>query len=141
MDDELEYLREKRARDRLAEIEKKRSFQGVVPISEKSFSGFIAENRFAVVDFWAEWCGPCRRVAPVVEALAHEMAGLVAFAKCNTDESPAIARKFGITAIPTIILYANGTMIDRVTGAVPKETLRSVIIRAFGLPPPDAGQI
>lgn len=141
MDDELEYLREKRARDRLAEIEKKRSFQGVVPISEKSFSGFIAENRFAVVDFWAEWCGPCRRVAPVVEALAHEMAGLVSFAKCNTDESPAIARKFGITAIPTIILYANGTMIDRVTGAVPKETLRSVIIRAFGLPPPDAGQI
>jgi len=141
MDDELEYLRQKRARDRLAEIEKRTSFQGVVPIDERSFSGFITENRFVVVDFWAEWCGPCRRVAPVIEALAHEMGGLVSFAKCNTDESPGISRKFGITAIPTIILYANGKMIDRVTGAVPKETLRSVIIRAFGLPPPDAGKI
>ncbi|MDO9539848.1 MAG: thioredoxin [Methanocalculus sp.] len=136
MDDELENLRQKRAQDRVAEIERKRSFQGVVPISEITFTEFITKNRYAVVDFWAEWCGPCRRVAPVVEELSHEMAGRVAFAKCNTDEAPEISRKFGITAIPTIIFYANGRMIDRVTGAVPKETLRSVIVRAFGLPPP-----
>ncbi len=138
MDDELEYLRQKRARERLAEIEKKAAPAGVVPVSEITFNAFISENRFAVVDFWAEWCGPCRRVAPVVEALSHEMAGMVAFAKCNTDEAPRIARQFNITAIPTIILYANGKMIDRVTGAVPKETLRSVIVRVFGLPPPGA---
>lgn len=138
MDDELEYLRQKRARERLAEMERKAAPVGVVPVSEITFQSFISENRFAVVDFWAEWCGPCRRVAPVVEELSHEMAGMVAFAKCNTDEAPRIARQFNITAIPTIILYANGKMIDRVTGAVPKETLRSVIIRAFGLPPPGA---
>ncbi len=135
MDDELEFLRQKRAQERLAEIERKASFQGVVPVSEITFNTFLSENRFAVVDFWAEWCGPCKRVAPVIEALSHEMSGLVAFAKCNTDEAPRIARQFNITAIPTIILYANGKMIDRVTGAVPKETLRSVILRAFGLPP------
>ena len=135
MDDELEFLRQKRAQERLAEIERKASFQGVVPVSKITFNTFLSENRFAVVDFWAEWCGPCRRVAPVIEALSHEMSGLVAFAKCNTDEAPRIARQFNITAIPTIILYANGKMIDRVTGAVPKETLRSVILRAFGLPP------
>jgi len=135
MDDELEYLRQKRAQERLAEIERKASFQGVVPLSEITFNTFLSENRFAVVDFWAEWCGPCKRVAPVIEALSHEMAGLVAFGKCNTDEAPGIARQFNITAIPTIILYANGKMIDRVTGAVPKETLHSVILRAFGLPP------
>ena len=136
MDDELEKLRQKRAEERLAEIERRQSFWGVVTVSEITFADFISKNRYAVVDFWAEWCGPCRRVAPVVEELSHEMAGLVAFAKCNIDEAPQISRQFSITAIPTIILYANGRMIDRVTGAVPKETLRSVIVRAFGLPPP-----
>ncbi|RQD82334.1 MAG: thioredoxin [Methanocalculus sp. MSAO_Arc2] len=141
MDDELEYLRQKRAKDRLAEIERKRSFQGVVPLGEITFNDFISQHRFVVVDFWAEWCGPCRQVAPVIEALSHEMAGRVSFAKCNTDEAPRITRKFNISAIPTIILFANGRMIERVTGAVPKETLRSVIIRAFGFPPPDAGTL
>jgi len=133
MDDELEYLRQKRARERLAELEKKPPVQGVVPLSEITFNDFIQQNRFVVVDFWAEWCGPCQRVAPVIEALSHEMDGLVSYAKCNTDEAPRIARQFGISAIPTIILFANGRMIDRVTGAVPKETLRSVVNRAFGL--------
>ena len=77
----------------------------------------LAAHPFLVIDFWAEWCGPCRMVAPVIEELSREYSGQVTFAKCNTDENPGIAGGFGISAIPTIILFRDGNAADIVVGA------------------------
>ena len=79
-----------------------------------------------LVDFWAEWCGPCRMVAPIVEELAGELPQ-VTFAKLNVDENQQVAQKLGITSIPTLLLYKDGQVVDRVVGLQPKPKLKSFI--------------
>jgi thioredoxin 1 len=132
MEDELDALRKRR----IEELKKQAGQQGsakVLSIDEMQFHDLLATRPFLVVDFWAEWCGPCRMVGPVIETIAGELGDTVTFAKCNTDENPRIAASYSITAIPTIMLFAKGQLVDRIIGAYPKETMRSRVIRAFGL--------
>jgi thioredoxin 1 len=82
-----------------------------------------------VVDFWAPWCGPCRMVAPVIEALAKDYAGRVRFVKVNVDEAPATAGAYGIRSIPTIGIFLNGEPVDGVVGALPRPQLEARIRR------------
>jgi thioredoxin 1 len=133
MDDELSRIREKRKQE-LTETMKNTGKSGSVSdINEMYFQQFISTNPFAVIDFWAEWCGPCRRVAPVMDELAREFSGKVAFGKCNTDENRHIAMQFNISAIPAIMLFSNGQLVDRIIGAYPKDAIREKIVRKFGL--------
>jgi thioredoxin 1 len=83
-----------------------------------------------VVDFWAEWCGPCRMIAPVLEELSGSLDGKVKIVKLNVDESPATAQKYGIMSIPTLMIFKNGEMASRQVGAAPKQKLEQWITAA-----------
>lgn len=77
-------------------------------------------DKLVIVDFWAEWCGPCRMVSPIMEELSEHYSDKVIIGKCNVDENPQIAAKLGLRNIPVVMLFKNGVMVDRVVGAVTK---------------------
>jgi len=85
----------------------------------------------AVVDFWAPWCGPCKAVLPSVEALAAEMAATVNIGKLNVDDNPAIAGRYGVMSIPTLLVFKGGTVVGQIVGALPKEEIRKRILAAL----------
>lgn len=138
-DDELAKIREKKMqelRDRFDPAKKPPPATGhvtVMPVDEVHFAQVLQKHPALVIDFWAEWCGPCRRVAPVVEELAQEFAGKVTFAKCDTDHNQRLAMQFGISAIPCLLFFSHGQMVDRVIGAQPKESIRAKVVRNFGV--------
>jgi thioredoxin 1 len=132
MDDELARLREKRMQEMTQKM-KHAEKGGVENVDEMHFQQFVSTNNFAVIDFWAEWCGPCRRIAPIMDELSKEFGGKVSFGKCNTDDNRRIAMQFNISAIPAIMLFSNGQLVDRIIGAYPKDAIREKIVRKFGL--------
>lgn len=80
----------------------------------------VASDKPVIVDFWAEWCGPCRMIAPFIEEIASEYSGKALVVKCDVDNSPQIAAKYGIRNIPTVLFFKNGKVSDKQVGAVPK---------------------
>lgn len=95
-------------------------------VNDQSFDqSVLKSDKPVLVDFWAEWCGPCLRVAPVLEELSGEMAEKVTIAKMNVDENPMVPTQFGIRSIPTMILFKNGKEAARVSGAAPKSQLKA----------------
>jgi thioredoxin 1 len=80
-----------------------------------------------LVDFWAEWCGPCKRLAPTIDALATDYAGKVTIGKLNVDENPGTAFKFQIRGIPAVLLFKDGAVVESVVGLAPKEDFKKVI--------------
>jgi len=96
-----------------------------VEVSDEEFQAKVAQSPLPVlVDFWAPWCGPCRMVAPTLEALAKEMAGRVRIAKINVDDNPVMAGQLGVRGIPTMVLFKNGQEVDRQVGALPKAEIQ-----------------
>lgn len=93
---------------------------GTIKLTETGFDEALVAHPRLVVDFWAPWCGPCRVIAPVLEAIASEQAGRVVIGKVNVDEQPALAARFSIRSIPTLLFFKNGVPVDTVIGAVPR---------------------
>jgi thioredoxin 1 len=97
-------------------------------LTEKNFDDvLVATEGLVMVDFWAEWCGPCRTIAPVLEELAAASEGRVTLLKVNVDENHGLATRYGIQSIPTILFFKEGAVVDRVLGAAPKAVLRDIV--------------
>lgn len=94
-----------------------------IEITDANFEEVIGSEQPILVDFWAEWCGPCKMIGPVVEELAGEYEGKAVIGKVNVDENPAVAAKFGIRSIPTLLVFKGGEIVDKQVGAVPKGVL------------------
>jgi len=101
-------------------------------LSDASFSSEISKYPLMVVDFWAAWCGPCRTVAPIIEQLAKEYAGRVAFGKLNVDENPLTSGEFEVQSIPTLLIFRNGEAVDGIVEAVPKYQIETRIKAHLG---------
>lgn len=94
-----------------------------VEITDKNFEEIINSDSPVLVDFWAEWCGPCKMIAPVVEELASEYDGKAVIGKVDVDSNPEVSAKFGIRSIPTLLVFKKGEVVDKQIGAVPKNVL------------------
>jgi len=96
-----------------------------IEVKDNNFEEIISSSPVVLVDFWAPWCGPCRSLAPTIEAIAKEYEGRVAVAKCNVDECEDVAANAGIRSIPTLIYYKDGKEAGRTMGAVPSSDIQS----------------
>jgi thioredoxin 1 len=92
-------------------------------VNDSNFDEVVLKSdKLVLVDFWAEWCGPCRMIEPAVEEISKEFAGRVVVTKCDVDNSIGVAAKFGIRNIPTVLFFKNGEVADKQVGAVPKSS-------------------
>jgi thioredoxin 1 len=102
--------------------------EGVLDIDDSSFDAEVLQaEKPVMVDFWAPWCGPCKAIGPVIEELSGAFADKVKFTKCNVDDNPVTPGKFGIKAIPTLIFFKEGEVVDQLTGIVAKSKLEDIL--------------
>ncbi|MBN1592133.1 MAG: thioredoxin [Candidatus Coatesbacteria bacterium] len=101
--------------------------------TDANFDAEVVKNEVPVlVDFWAEWCGPCKMIAPMVEKLAGVYAGKAKFGQVNVDESPNTAASYGIRAIPTLLIFKGGKQVESIVGVVPEDKIKKALDKAIG---------
>ena len=122
--DELEAIRARKMQELMRRA---KAPAEPVEVSDVNFNDFIGQGGLIVVDCWAEWCGPCRMLSPIVDQLAKEYAGRVQFGKLNVDENPATAERFGIMSIPALLIIKDTQLVETVIGAVPKNHIEAVL--------------
>ena len=128
--DELEEIRARRMRELMSEVSTSKIEKPIV-VSDRNFEQTLKSYPLIVVDCWAAWCAPCRAIAPVIDQLAKEYSGKVIFGKLNVDENPETAQRYGIMAIPTLLVIKNAKEVDRIIGALPKNQLEAKINALF----------
>ena len=124
-DEELKRIEAKKLKELL---KKKQKTEGVITLTSSSFDKFLENTNLPVlVDFWADWCMPCRIMAPVMEELARDYAGKAVFARVNVDENPEVASRYNIMSIPHFIIFRNGRPAERIVGAVGRGPLEDAL--------------
>jgi thioredoxin 1 len=121
-DKELNKIKEEKIKKMLDQAK-----PGVVKLNSSSFDEFLNTDQPVLVDFWADWCMPCRMMAPAMEELAQAYAGKVRFGKVNVDENPQIAGRYGIMSIPHFLIFKNGTRVEKIVGAVGRDPLENAL--------------
>jgi thioredoxin 1 len=101
----------------------------VQQLGDADFDTVLNAGKPVFVDFWAPWCGPCRTVGPVIEELAPNYQDKAVIAKLNIDDNPMVSQRYGVTTIPTMMMFKNGKLVDRMVGAAPKNALQQFIER------------
>ncbi len=94
-----------------------------IELTDANFDQIVNSDKPVLVDFWAEWCGPCKMIGPVVEELAKDYDGKAVVAKLNVDENPQVTARYGVRSIPTLLVFKGGQIVDKQVGAVPKSVL------------------
>jgi len=124
--DELEEIRERKIQE-LENLMSTPKIDKPIVVSDRNFEQTVKNYPIVVVDCWAAWCAPCRAIAPIVDQLAKDYTGKVVFGKLNVDENPETAQRFGIMAIPTLLVMKDSKEVDRIVGVLPKTELEQKI--------------
>jgi thioredoxin len=124
-DSELEKIKAKKMQELKKTTGSGEKVSAPITVTDATFDQTVKKYPLIVVDCWAEWCGPCRMIAPVIEELAKEHAGEVVFGKLNVDENPETATKFNVMGIPTLLIMKHGAEVDRIVGVAPKPLIES----------------
>jgi thioredoxin 1 len=127
-DEELKRIREKKIKERIRQLgEKQKMSIEPVHVTDSNFNEIVRKHSLVLIDFWAEWCAPCRMIAPIIEELAREYGKKVLIGKLNVDENPETAERFQIFSIPTLLVMQNGKEVDRIVGLVPKSQIEAYL--------------
>jgi len=124
--DELEEIRKRKLKELETNLNKPQ-LDVPIELTDQDMDKALSEHSKLVVDCWAVWCGPCKMVAPTIEALAKEKAGEIVFGKLDIDNNPQTSMKYAITAVPTMLIFKDGQPVGRVLGALPKQQLEMKI--------------
>jgi thioredoxin 1 len=117
----------------LGEFRKEYLMAATVVVTDESFEADVLQSSLlTVTDLWAEWCGPCKRLSPILDEIAHEYEGKIRVAKLDVDSNPDIPTRFGVMGIPTLLVFRNGQLLDTIVGYMPKERLLERLLRHVG---------
>ncbi|MDH5437754.1 MAG: thioredoxin [Candidatus Bathyarchaeota archaeon] len=132
-DEELERIKRAKLQEMMRSVAGKRqekpALNKPVEVTDATFKETIQNHPLVVVDCWATWCGPCRMIAPVIEEMARDHAGRILFGKLNVDENQEVATQYEIMSIPTLLVFRNGKLVDRIVGVMPRQMLEPKITR------------
>jgi len=132
-DEELERIKRAKLQEMMKSVAEKKqekpALSKPVEVTDATFKEIIQNHPLVVVDCWAPWCGPCQMVAPVIEEMARDYAGRILFGKLNVDENLEVAQQYQIMSIPTLLVFKNGKLVDRIVGAMPRQMLEPKITR------------
>jgi len=133
IDEELERIRRKKLMEMMKKLgkqkEPKPQTDKPIELTDSNFHDVVKRGGLVVVDCWAAWCGPCRVISPIIDDLARDYAGRVLFGKLNVDMNRGITTEYQIMSIPTILIFKDGKLVDRLVGARPRKSLEAAITR------------